>query len=63
MPNTRESVATSAAAWVLHHGYDDENDDPARGALVIPEKDVKLAEQVARRVVRHLDIYDGKTDA
>jgi hypothetical protein len=55
MTDIRESVATNAAAWVLYRGYDDENDDPTRGALIIPDKEVEIARQVARRVIRHLD--------
>jgi hypothetical protein len=59
MIDTRESVATDAAAWVLHHNYDDENDDTSRGDAVIPDKTKQLAEQIARRVLRHIDRLEG----
>lgn len=61
--DTRESIATNAAAWVLHHGYDDEDDTSDARIETDDEQQIELARQVARRVLRHVDSFDAPEPA
>lgn len=62
MTDTRESIATNAAAWVLHHGYDDEDDTSDARIETDDEQQIELARQVARRVLRHIDVSPDQVE-